>query len=234
MFKKFALLFLCFQMVACTELQTILDQTASGAGLTTEQIGNGLKEALRNGISKGSDKLSLTDGYFKSAYKILLPEETKKMESRLRSIGAGRLVDGAIEKINRAAEDAAKGAKPIFVSAIKSMTFQDAMGILKGQNNAATTFLNNATYSQLYSEFQPVIVTSLNKMGALNAWEKVVSKYNQIPLVTKLNPKLDAFITNKALEGLFGMVAKEELNIRQNISSRTSDLLKKVFALQDK
>jgi len=233
MFKRIALLVLCFQMMACTELQTILNETAAGSSLTTEQIGSGLKEALRNGISKGADKLSLTDGYFKSAYKIFLPEETKKMESRLRSIGAGRLVDGAIEKINRAAEDAAKGAKPIFVSAIKAMTFQDAMGILKGQKNAATTYLNNATYSQLQNEFQPVIVRSLNKMGALDAWTKVVNKYNQIPLVTKVNPQLDQFITEKALVGLFSMVEKEELNIRQNISARTSDLLKKVFALQD-
>lgn len=233
MFKKIALMFLCFQLVACTELQTVLDSAAQGTGLTSEQIGNGLKEALNIGIGKGSDRLSALDGYYKSAYKILLPPEAQKVENTLRSIGAGRLVDNAIEKINRAAEDAAKGAKPIFVSAIKQMTIQDAMGLLKGDKNAATQYLNRTTYNQLYNQFQPVIVNALNKRKALDAWETAVNKYNKIPLVQKLNPELDDYITNKALDGLFSMVEKEELNIRNNVSARTTDLLRKVFAKQD-
>jgi len=233
MFKKFALLFLCFQLVACTELQSVLDAASSGTGLTSQQIGNGLKEALNVGIGKGSDRLSALDGYYKSSYKILLPAEAQKIEKTLRDIGAGNLVDKAIMKINRAAEDAAKGAKPIFVSAIKQMTFQDAMGILKGDKNAATKYLNRTTYNQLYDQFQPVIVKSLNKMKALDHWETVVSKYNKVPFVQKQNPKLDDYITNKALDGLFGMVAREELNIRNNVSARSSKLLKDVFAMQD-
>ena len=233
MFKKFALLFLCFQLTACTQLQTVLDDVTSGTGLTSQQIGSGLKEALEVGIGKGSDRLSALDGYYKSAYKILLPDEVVKVENTLRNLGAGSLVDNAIQKINRAAEDAAKGAKPIFVSAIKQMTFQDAMGILKGDKNAATQYLNRTTHTQLYNQFQPVIVQSLNKMKALDAWAKVVNRYNKIPLVQKVNPNLDDHITSKALDGLFSMVEKEELNIRNNVSARSTKLLKDVFALQD-
>lgn len=233
MYKKFALLLICFQFVACTELQQVLDSAAVGAGLTSEQIGNGLKEALQIGIGKGSDRLSALDGYYKSPYKILMPEDARKVEKTLRDIGAGNLVDNAIEKINRAAEDAAKGAKPIFVSAIRQMTIQDGMSILKGDKNAATQYLNSTTRSQLYQKFQPVIGNSLNKMRALDAWTKVISKYNKIPFVQKVNPDLNDYVTNKALDGLFSMVEKEELNIRKNVSARTSDLLRKVFAKQD-
>ncbi len=233
MYKKFALLLICFQFVACTELQQVLDSATAATGLTSEQVGNGLKEALNVGIGKGSDRLSALDGYYKSPYKILLPEDAQKIEKTLRDLGAGRLVDNAIEKINRAAEDAAKSAKPIFVSAIRQMTIQDAMGLLKGNKNAATQYLSNTTRTQLYQEFQPVIVNSLNKKNALDAWTKVVNKYNQIPFIQKQNPNLDDYITNKALDGLFSMVEKEELNIRNNVSARTSDLLRKVFAQQD-
>ncbi len=234
MFKKFALLFLCFQLVACTELQTVLDAATSGTGLTSQQIGNGLKEALQVGIGKGSDRLSSLDGYLKSQYKILLPEDAQKVTNKLKRVpGFSKVEDKMIEKINRAAEDAAKSAKPIFVSAIKQMTFQDAMGILKGDKNAATSFLNRATYSQLYNEFQPVIVKALNKHKALDYWGDAVNAYNKIPLTNKMNPKLDDYITNRALDGLFSMVEKEELNIRNNVSARTSKLLKDVFAMQD-
>ena len=144
-----------------------------------------------------------------------------------------RVIDDAVEKLNRAAEDAAKSAKPIFVSAIKAMSFNDAMGILKGEKNAATQYLNQATYSQLYNEFNPVIKRSINKVGAGDLWNKVISSYNKIPFVERINPDLDDYVTNEALEGLFSMVEKEELNIRSNISARVSDLLRRVFALQD-
>ena len=234
MFKKFALLFLCFQLVACTELQSVLDAASSGTGLTSQQIGNGLKEALQVGIGKGSDRLSSLDGYLGSQYKILLPEDAQKLTNKLKRVpGFTKVENKMIEKINRAAEDAAKSAKPIFVSAIKQMSFQDALGILKGDKNAATNFLNKATYNQLYAEFQPVIVKALNKQNALDYWGDAVNAYNKIPLVTKMNPKLDDYITNRALDGLFGMVEKEELNIRNNVGARTSQLLKDVFAMQD-
>jgi len=234
MLKKILLLLVVINLTACTELQQL-----AGAVLTTDtlsdlDIGNGLKEALTIGISKGADKLSLTDGYLKSAYKVLLPEEAQKVTSKLRNVPLfGNVEDKIIEKINRAAEDAAKSAKPIFVNAIKQMTFQDATNILMGQDDAATSYLNRATYNQLYAEFTPVIVRSLNKFNALDYWADAVNKYNSIPFVQKLNPKIEDYVAKKALEGLFSMVAKKELDIRRNVSSRTSDLLQKVFAKQD-
>ena len=235
MFKKIAFLFLCFQLVSCTELQQVLDSASSATGLSSEQIGKGLKEALQIGIGKGSDRLSRLDGYYKSQYKILLPEEARKVTDRLQKIpGFSKVEAKMLEKINRGAEDAAKKAKPIFVAAIRKMSFQDAMGILKGDKKAATNYLHRVTYDQLYKEFQPVLVKSLNKYKALDYWSDAVNTYNKIPFIgQKVNPKLDEYITNKALDGLFAMVAKEELNIRKNASARTSDLLKKVFAQQD-
>jgi len=235
MFKKIGLLLLVINLTACTELQNLAGAVLSEDGsLSNLEIGNGLKEALTIGISKGSERLSLKDGYYKSAYKILLPAEAQKVTSKLRNVPLfGNVEEVIIEKINRAAEDAAKSAKPIFVNAIKAMTIQDAASILMGEKNAATQFLHRGTYNQLYQKFQPVIVQSLNKFGALDYWADAVNAYNKIPLVTKLNPRIDDFITKKALDGLFTMVEKKELDIRTNIGARTSDLLKKVFAKQD-
>jgi hypothetical protein len=202
--------------------------------LSSADIGNGLKEALNNGISKGADVLSAQDGYFKSAYKILLPPEARKITEKLRVVpGFDQVENILLEKINRGAEDAAKAAKPIFVQAIREMTFDDAMRILMGDKNAATQYLNNKTYSALYQAFQPKIVESLNKFNAIEYWAKAVNAYNKIPLVEKANPKLDDYITQEALKGLFSMVENEERNIRANVGARTSDLLKRVFAKQD-
>lgn len=202
--------------------------------LTQDQIGAGLKEALNVGISNGVNVLSAKDGYYKSAYKILLPPEAQKITSKLQKIpGFNRVEDILLEKINRGAEDAAVRAKPIFVSAIKGMTFNDAKNILMGSNDAATQYLHGTTYQALYGEFNPVIVRSLDKFQARKYWSDAVKAYNQIPFVTKANPDLDDYITGEALKGLFSMVEKKEQNIRTDINSRTSDVLKKVFALQD-
>lgn len=199
-----------------------------------EEIGKGLKEALTNGIGKGVDVLSAKDGYFKSAYKILLPDEARKVTERLKNIpGFANLENELLEKINRGAEDAAKEAGPIFVSAIKGMTFSDATNILLGSDNAATEYLNRTTNSQLYSKFNPKIIASLDKIGANNIWKKAADTYNKIPLITKVNNDLDDYVTNQALKGLFSKVAEEEKNIRRNRSSRSSDLLRRVFAKQD-
>lgn len=236
--KKVIFIFLTLNLAACTELQNlagaVLSET-SEAGLTSGQIGQGLKEALTIGISNGAQRLSATDGYFKSAYKILLPAEAQKVTNKLRNVPLFGDVEAKIlEKVNRAAEDAAKKAAPIFVSAIKGMSFQDATSILMGNQDAATKFLHNATFNKLYSEFQPVIVSSLNKFGALDYWSDAVNAYNKLPFVEKQNPKLDDYVANKALDGLFSMVEKKEVDIRKNVSSRTSDLLRKVFAKQDR
>ncbi len=205
-----------------------------GSALTDAQVGGGLKEALTQGIGKGADRLSMKDGFLRGAYKILLPEEVQKVTSRLQNVpGFTSVENKMLELVNRGAEDAAKKAKPIFVSAIKQMTFRDAMGILMGGNNAATDYLKKATHSKLYAAFKPEIVKSLDKVNATGTWKKAMTTYNKIPLVNKVNPDLDDYVTNQALSGLFKMVAKEETNIRKNPTARATDLMKKVFAKQD-
>lgn len=204
--------------------------TTSSSGLSEEEVGAGLKEALTNGVEKGVARLSQPDGYFKDlAIKILLPEEAKNVEQKLRQMGQDKMVDDAIESLNRAAEDAANGAKDIFVTAIKSMTVTDAMGILRGEKNAATTYLERTTRSALFEKFEPVIKVSLEKVGATKHWNTLFTTYNKIPLVTKVNPNLEEYATNKAIDGLFVQIAKQEKEIRENPAARVSDLLQKVF-----
>lgn len=202
--------------------------------LTNDDIANGLKMALELGIGKGSEQLSQKGGYFNSPYKILLPEEARKVSDRLRVIpGFDKLEERMIEKLNEGAEDAATKAKPIFINAIKSMTFSDAMGILMGEKSAATNFLRRTTSEALYKEFNPVIVESLDKFGARKLWSDAITAYNKIPLVKKANPSLDDYVTNEALKGLFSMVEDKEKSIRTNRLERTNDLLRRVFAKQD-
>lgn len=199
--------------------------------LTTAEVGEGLKEALINGISKGSDQLSAVDGYFKNPQlKIPFPPDVKKVEEKLRQIGMDKQVDNFILSLNRGAEDAAKEAKPIFISAIKQMTISDAWAILKGEENAATNYLQKTTSAQLKSTFKPVIQKSLDKVGAAKYYTDLVYTYNKIPFVDKVNPDLNDYATNLAMQGLFLQIAKEEKNIRQDPVARTTDLLKRVFA----
>lgn len=227
-----------FLFVSLLSLLLVLPSCDTLKQLTTEpttaEISQALKQALEFGIQEGAEKLAMRDGYFKSEYKILLPPEARSVTDKLKFIPGFSDVENIIlEKLNRAAEDAAKSATPIFVNAIKEMTFEDAFNILMGQKDAATQYLHSKTYNPLYNEFQPVIVTSLNKFNAIEYWADAVKAYNKIPLVEKVNPNLDEYVTDKALEGLFSMVAKKELQIRTDISSRTTELLKKVFAKQD-
>ena len=198
--------------------------------LTTAEVAEGLKEALVKGISTGSDLVSVTDGYFKNPeIKIPFPPEIKKVEDAVRKIGLGSQVDKFVLTLNRGAEDAAKEAKPIFIAAIKSMTIQDAWSILKGDDNAATEYLKRTTSPLLKEKFKPVIQSSLNKVDATKYYGELVTRYNQIPLVEKVNPNLDDYATDKAIEGLFVMIAKEEKNIRKDPLARTTELLKRVF-----
>lgn len=201
--------------------------------LSSEEVGAGLKEALTVGISKGSDLVSQADGFYKNpAIKIPFPPEAVKVENKLRQIGMGGEVDDFVLALNRAAEDAAQEAKPVFVSAIKQMTIQDAWSILRGEDDAATQYLSRSTSVQLNEKFKPVIQNSLNKVNATRLYTDLINTYNKIPLVQKMNPNLDDYATQKAIEGLFVMVAQEEMKIRQNPEARTSDLLQKVFAAQ--
>lgn len=235
--KKTALLLVVSVTFAgCAELQQIASQLPT----TIQQqqglnISAGLKEALNNGVNKQVSKLTATDGFYKNAaVKILLPEELKKVDASLRKIGMGSLADEGLKAINRTAEDAVKEATPIFIDAVRSMTFTDARNILMGNQNAATTYLQRTTSSALYNKFNPVIRKSYSKVGADKIWANIITKYNTIPLVTKVNPDLTDYTTNKAMEGVFKMIAIEEKNIRTDMNARTSGLLRQVFALQDK
>lgn len=204
------------------------------SSLSNTDIASALKEALNKGVTEQVTKLTAEDGFYKNeAVKILLPAELQKVDKKLRQIGMGKLADEGIKVLNRAAEDAVKEATPIFVNAITSMSFTDAKNILMGTDNSATAYLEKTTTTPLYGKFSPVVKTSLSNVGADTVWEKIITKYNSLPLVTKVNPDLTDYTTNKALEGVFKMIAVEEKSIRTDLSSRTSDLLKKVFALQD-
>lgn len=228
-------------LLACTTAQ--INQTlhevnkamATDKPLTTAEVGEGLKEALVNGISKGSDRVSQLDGYFKNPeIKIPFPPEAKKVEDKLRQIGMDKQVDEFIMTLNRGAENAAKEAKPIFVSAIKQMTIEDAWSILKGNDNAATNYLQRTTSAALKEKFKPVIQTSLDKVNATKYYSDLVNTYNKIPFVEKVNPDLNEYATNLAMRGLFLQIEKEEKNIRKDPLARTSDLLKRVFGTQQK
>jgi hypothetical protein len=220
-------------LVACDELKKIAATTLSEA-LSNEDIGNGLKQALEIGIGTGADILSQKGGYFNSIYKILLPAEARQITDKLKVVpGFNKVEDIVLEKINSAAETAASKAKPIFVNAIKQMTISDALNILMGEKNAATAFLRRTTYEQLYKEFNPVIINALDQYDARKYWSDAVNAYNKIPLVKKMNPSLDDYVTTEALSGLFGMVEQKERAIRAVKTERTTELLRKVFAKQD-
>ena len=205
-------------------------ESTEESGLTEGEVAAGLKEAITRGVTVGVEKLSKADGYFKDPeIKIPLPQEAKDVEKSLRQMGQGKKVDEAIESLNRAAEDAAHTAKDIFVTAIKNMTLNDAMGILNGQDDAATQYLNKSTRSALVAKFEPIVQVSLDKVGATKHWNTIFTTYNKIPLVKKVNPNLSEYATNKAIDGLFVQIAKQELEIRKNPAARVTDLLKKVF-----
>jgi hypothetical protein len=215
------------------------------AGSTKSNTGNGvslsslsntdivaaLRQALEIGAQNAGSRLNAVNGFFGNAMiKVLMPPEAQKVESTLRSFGFGQVVDKAILSMNRAAEDAAGKAAPIFINAIKSMNIQDGINILKGGNGAATTYLRSSTTGALTQAFRPVIQNSLSKVGATAYWGDVMRIYNGLPTTrNKINPDLTAYVTERALNGLFVSIADEEAKIRTNPASRVTDLLKKVF-----
>lgn len=213
-----------------TSIDKIVQRATGKTNLSNDEIAGGLKEALNVGTDNASKKLSTIDGFFKeAAIKILMPEEAKKAEKKLRSLGMGKLVDDAILAMNRAAEDAAKDAAPIFINAIKGMSIQDAVGILKGGDFAATNYLKEKTTVALTEAFRPVIENSLKKVDATKYWSTVFTTYNKFSL-EKIDPELSAYVTEKALAGIFYQVSLEEQKIRKDSLARTSDILKKVFS----
>ncbi len=219
---------------SCDELQQVLETTGE-AGITNFDIANGLKEALQNGVSKQVVFLGKKDGFLKNQMvKILYPEELQKVDKTLRKIGLSNLADKGLEMLNRAAEDAVSEAIPVFRDAIYHMTIQDAKNILMGNSDAATQYLKRTTSNSLRAKFSPIIQRSFQKVGADKIWNDIITQYNKIPFVDKVNPDITAYTTGEALKGVYKMIAVEELKIRSNIKDRTSELLRKVFALQDK
>ncbi len=201
----------------------------SSSNLSSSEIVSGLKEALSIGAQKSGDKLSATDGFFKdAAVKILLPEQVREVESKMRMLGLGKTVDNAELSLNRAAEDASKAAAPIFLSAIKKMTVTDALNILRGSDTAATGYLRKTTSPELITAFRPIIEESLKKVDATKYWKDVFNTYNKFtsnPVDTDIN----SYVTTKALDGIFYYVAQEEIGIRKNPAARVTDILKTVF-----
>jgi RNA binding exosome subunit len=232
--KKALLAIILFQFIGCSELQQVVNQLPQGSTIGNEEIANGLKQALNMGIDKQVSKLTQTNGFFgNELVKIMLPEELQKVDKTLRDIGLSSLADEGLKILNRAAEDAVSEATPIFVNAVKGMTFNDAKNILLGSDTAATVYLTNATQTELYNKFNPVIKSSFEKVGADKIWNNLINRYNNIPLTNNVNPDLTDYVTQEALNGVFTMIAIEEKEIRTKVSSRTTDVLRKVFALQD-
>ncbi|MEO6347208.1 MAG: DUF4197 domain-containing protein, partial [Aquaticitalea sp.] len=212
----------------------VVDSLPQGGVLGNTEIAAGLRQALDFGIDRQVTKLTQTDGFYKNQLvKILLPAELKKVDKGLRDIGLGNLADEGLKVLNRAAEDAVKEATPIFVSAVKEITFTDAKNILLGHDDAATQYLTSKTQTALYDKFHPVINTSFAKVGADKIWENLINRYNAIPFTQDVNPDLTDYVTGEALKGVYTMIAVEEKEIRTKVASRTTDLLRKVFGLQD-
>lgn len=215
----------------CDVLNQLPTGTTTGTGISQAEAAQGIKEALSQGLVKAVLQLNKQDGFFGDAfYKVLLPPDARKIENTLRTVGLGKQVDKAILTINRGAEDAVGFAQPIFIDAIKSMTLTDAINIVKGGDTSATHYFRMKTLASLTAAFMPVIKSSLNKVDATKYYGDIVNTYNAFPTTfTKINPDLPSFVTEKATNALFDLVAKEEKNIRENPIARTTEILKKVF-----
>jgi hypothetical protein len=232
-FLLFPLLLICFTLSSFESNKAVAPPQIIPSNF---EIGNALKQALQQGTAKSSDQLSAVNGFFgNAAVKILFPPEAKKVENTLRGMGLNKLCDNVILSLNRAAEDAAKDAKPIFMNAIKKMTLQDVTGILMGDKDAATQYFRRTTSAELAAKFKPVIQASLNKVGATKYYGTAAGEYNKLPFVKHMNPDISDYATQKTIDGLFIEIAQEELKIRQNIpAARSTPLLQKVFAFADK
>lgn len=202
---------------------------------TSTEVANGLKEALVKGVTTGTNTLSKEGGFFNNpSIRIPLPEEVENVEIAMRTLGLGGEVDRVIKTINEGAENASKEALSIFSNSIKQMTIDDAMGILKNGNGAATNYLKRTTSIELKSKFQPEIQKSLDKVGATKYWTDLINAYNNSPFVmNKINPDLNEYVTDKAMIALFNEIEKEENKIRQDPVHRTTELLKRVFGYAD-
>lgn len=232
--KKITLLLCVFFATSCAELQQIAEGIAQNQPLTNADISSGLKQALQQGIQGQVTTLASENGFFgNELVRIALPAELQSVERTLRTVGLGSLADEGLKLLNRAAEDAVSEAIPVFVNAIQNLTIADARNILLGDQVAATTYLRSQTSQELYNRFQPIIQNSFGKVGAAEVWSNVITQYNQIPLTQNVNPDLTDYVTQEALKGVFKMVELEEIEIRGKVGMRKTELMRRVFALQD-
>jgi len=232
--KKIGSILILFILTSCAELQQLANETLQNQPISNLDISAGLKQALELGVTDQVSKLTEPGGFFQNELvRIMLPEELQRVDSGLRSIGLGSLADEGLRVLNRAAEEAVSEATPIFVNAIKQMTIQDARGILMGEQNAATAYLQRTTQDALYQRFEPIIQSNFSKVGADEIWGNIIDRYNRIPFVTSVNPNLTEYVTGEALKGVYTMIEVEEKEIRSSINARSTDLLSRVFALQD-
>jgi hypothetical protein len=214
-----------------TTTPTTTNSTSNFAGLSNDKIISGLKDALTIATKAAAGKVSVLDGYYKNTLiKIPYPTEVKQAMDMAKKIPGGeKYVDEFVKSLNRAAEEAAKEAAPVFLDAVKQMTINDGLTILQGSSNEATMFLKAKTEASLKTKYKPIVKKALDKVQATKHWTKVAGYYNKIPFVTKLNPNLDDYTTQKALDGLFLMIGKEEEKIRKDPGARVTDTLRDVF-----
>ena len=226
-------IFVSLSSTVDAQFKDLMKKAKTAAGIATgneDEMSSAMKEALQIGIDAAVVQLSAEKGYLESPYKILIPEDAKKIIEKVKLVPGFQDVESKlILQMNKAAEIAAKKATPIFVDAITKMTVKDAASIIKGNQNAATQYLETTSRKQLYDAFLPVIQSSLDEVNARAYWKSVIDAYNKIPFVKKMNPALDDHVNNKGLDGLFSLIAVKEKGIRTDVSQRTSELLKKVF-----
>ncbi len=233
---------LTISIAGCSQKQ--LNQTAKAAAsaandylngsgtkaLTNDEVIKGLKEALNVGTNNSTALASKLDGYYKNpSLFIPFPAEAKKVKDKIDALGMKAQTDKFVLTLNRAAEEAAKNAAPTFINAITSMSINDGFTILKGSDNAATQYLKDKTTAELKAKFTPIVQQAINRVELTKYWNPIITNYNKIPLVEKQNPDLTSYVTERAMAGLFKLLADEELKIRKDPAARVNDILKKVF-----
>jgi hypothetical protein len=239
--KRLVLFFAAALAFQTSQAQNLLDRATNainsgaaaatqGNGLSNDEVVKGLREALTIGSGNASGNASKRDGFLKNnLIKIPFPKEAKVVETKARQIGMGSQVDKFVTTMNRAAEEASKEATPVFVNAIKTMTITDGISILRGGDNAATTYLKGRTSAELTNKFSPIVKKAINKVELTKYWKPIINGYNRIPGVKKQNPDLDRYVTEKTLEGLFTLLGQEEAKIRKDPVAQVTNLLRRVF-----
>ena len=232
--KKYVLGIMLFVLVEEVPAQknssSMLASKSQKSILANTEISKGLKEALTIGATKATGQLAVLNGFYKdSLVKILMPAEAEVVSTQLKKIGLGYLVDSVVLSMNRAAENACVKVAPVFIGAIKQMSFQEAVGILKGSDNAATEYLKVKSTDSLKLLIEPIIGNSLKQTKTIELWNAVFKTYNRIPFVQKVNPNLSLYVTEKTMQAVFLKMALEEKKIRTNSAAQTSTILKSVF-----